>query len=93
MYFPPQGQWNFAGSAIKITIDKRGVANFAEIVEPPLVRGKRSARAELCLRSAVENVNPLESPPKEMKLPARFLVKFIPQSKSSMVFRCVAKRL
>jgi hypothetical protein len=93
MYFPPRGPWNYASSAIKITIDQDDNAKLVKIVQPPLVHGKRSARAELCLRSAVENVNPLEKPPQDMKLPSQFLVKFIVQAKGDTVFKCVAQRL
>jgi hypothetical protein len=93
VYFPPRGPWNYASSAIKITIDKDGKAKLESIAQPPLVHGKRSAGAELCLRSAVENANPLAKPPKVTKLPAQFLVKFIVQAKGDTVFKCVAQRL
>ena len=92
MYFPPQGPWNYANSAIEIAIDQAGKAKLVKLVQPPLVHGKRSARAELCLRAAVENANPLDMPP-DLKLPAQFLVKFIVQAKGDTVFKCVARRL
>jgi hypothetical protein len=93
VYFPPQGPWSYASSAIKITIEQDGNAKLAKIVQRPLVHGKGSARADLCLRSAVENANPLEKPPKDMKLPTQFLVKFIVQAKGDRVFKCMAQRL
>jgi hypothetical protein len=93
VYFPPRGPWNYANSAIKITIDPDGNAKLDNIVQPPLVHGKRSAGAELCLRSAVGNANPLAKPPKDMKLPTQFLVKFIVQAKGDTVFKCIAQRL
>jgi hypothetical protein len=93
VYFPPRGPWNYAGSEIKITIDHDGKAKLVKIVQPPLVHGKRSARAELCLRSAVENANPLEKPPQDMKLPAQFLVKFVVQASGDTVFKCAAEPL
>jgi hypothetical protein len=93
VYFPPPGPFNYADSEIKVKIEPDGQAKLENIMQPPLVHGKRSPQAELCLRSAVENVNPLEAPPKDMKLPARFSVKFIVQAKGDTVFKCVAKRL
>jgi hypothetical protein len=93
VYFPPRGPFNFAASAIKITVDLSGKANLTKIVQPPMVRGRRSLRAEGCLKSAVQNVNPLEKPPVDLKLPASFLVKFVPQAKGATVFRCVVQPL
>lgn len=93
VYFPPKGPWNYANSSIEIAIDKDGKAKLVKIVQPPLVHGKGSAAADLCLRTAVENVNPLETPPKVMKLPAKFLVKFTVQPKGETIFKCVAQRL
>lgn len=93
VYFPPQGAWNYAGSTIKITIESDGTAKLTEIVQPPLVKGRRSTVAEQCLRSAVENLNPLQPPPSDMKLPAKFLVKFVVQAKGAFLLKCLAKRL
>ncbi|MBU6452714.1 MAG: hypothetical protein KGS72_13090 [Cyanobacteria bacterium REEB67] len=93
VYFPPPGSFNFAGSAIKIRVNASGKAVLDKIVQPPVVHGKRSSQADLCLKSAVQNVNPLEKPPAAVKLPAAFLVKFIPQAGGQTVFRCLVQPL
>jgi hypothetical protein len=93
VYFPPQGPYNYAGSEIKIKIEPDGKAKLERIAKPPLVHGKRNATAELCLRSAVQNVNPLEGPPKGMKLPALLSIKFIRLQNGATIFQCMAKKL
>jgi hypothetical protein len=93
VYFPPRGPFNFAGSTIKVRVEANGKVVLDKIVQPPVVHGKHSSQADLCLKSAVQNVNPLQKPPSDMKLPASFLVKFIRQVGGKTVFKCVVQPL